>query len=109
MSLSEGLSKDNPETNPITITSKAVSHMAEQFSWVLLPYCSVPGRPFLIKSLALSACVSPWKIHFQVLDKSSLSGPGRGGPPSSCNTTTKDKVSMVNMMGSRIKAEIKML
>ena len=36
------------------------------------------------KSLALSACVSPWTIHFWVLDKTPLSGPGRGPP--SCNS-----------------------
>ena len=51
---------------------KAVSHMAEQFSWVLSPSCSLPRCPVPIKSLALSACVSPWIIHFQVLDKSPL-------------------------------------
>ena len=48
-----------------------------------LPYCSPPGCPFPIKSLALSADVSPWTIHFQVLDKSPVLGPGRD--PSSCN------------------------
>ena len=39
--------------------------------------------PFPIKSLALSAHVSR-TIHFWVLDKSPVSGPGRGPP--SCNT-----------------------
>ena len=39
--------------------------------------------PFPIKSLALSAHVSPQTIHFRVLDKSPVSGPGRGPP--SCN------------------------
>ena len=57
--------------------------MAEQFSWVPSPSCSPPGCPFPIKSLALSAHVSPWSIHVQVLDKSLVSGPGRG--PHSCN------------------------
>ena len=80
---SECLAKDNPETNPITIKPETASHMAEQFSWVPLPCCSPPGGPFPIKSLALSAHVSPWTIHFRVLDKSPVSGPGRG--PSSCN------------------------
>ena len=38
--------------------------MAEHFSWVSLPYYS-PSRPlFPIKSLALTAHVSPWTIHF---------------------------------------------
>ena len=36
---SERLAKDNLETNPITI--KPGSHMAEQFSWVPLSYCSL--------------------------------------------------------------------
>ena len=80
---SEWLAKDNPETNPITIKPETASHMAEQFSWVPLPYCSLPRHPFPIKSLALSAHVSPQKIHFWVLDKSPVSGPGRGPP--SCN------------------------
>ena len=48
-----------------------------------LPYCSPPGCPFPVKSLALSALVSPRIIHFRVLDKSPVSGPGRD--PSSCN------------------------
>ena len=46
------------------------------FSWVPLPYYSPPGCPFPIKSLALSAHVSPWTIHSWVSDKSPLSGPG---------------------------------
>ena len=87
---SERLAKDNPETNPITINPETASHVTEQFSWVLLPYCSPPGCPFPIKSLALSVLVSPWTIHFRVLDKSSVSGPGRG--TSSCNTTISSSV-----------------
>ena len=58
--------------------------MAEQFSWVPLPYCSPPKCPFPIKSLALSAHVSPQTSHFRLLDKSSVSDPGRGPP--SCNS-----------------------
>ena len=54
-----------------------------QFSWVPLPYCSPPRCPFPIKSLALSAHVSPRTIHFRALDKSPVLGPGRGLP--SCN------------------------
>ena len=61
--------------------------MAEQFSLVPLPYCSPRGWAFPIKSLALSAHVSPRTVHFQVLDKSSVSGPGRGPP--SCNKINK--------------------
>ena len=48
-----------------------------------LTCCSPPGCPFPIKSLALSAYGSPWSVHLWVLDKSPLSGPGRGPP--SCN------------------------
>ena len=77
------MAKDHPETNPITIKPDIVSHVAEQFSWVPLPYCSPPGCPFPIKSLALSAHMSPRTIHFQMLDKSPVWGPGRGPP--SCN------------------------
>ena len=77
---SEWLAKDNPETNPTTIKPETSSHVAEQFSWVPLPSCSPLGHPFPIKSLALSAHVSPWTIHFRVLDKSPLLGPGRGSP-----------------------------
>ena len=79
----EWLAKDHPETNPITIKPETVSHAAEQFSWVPLPSCSPPGCSFPIKSLALSAHVSPRTIHFRVLDKSPVSGPGRRPP--SCN------------------------
>ena len=82
----EWLARDNPEPNPITIKPKTVSHVAEQFSCVPLPCCSPPGCPFPIKSLALSARVSPRTIHFRVLDKRPLSGPGKDPP--SCNTTT---------------------
>ena len=60
---SERLAKDNLETNTINIKPKTASHVTEQFSWVPLPYCSPPGCPFPIKSLALSAHVSPWTIH----------------------------------------------
>ena len=76
---SEWLAKDNPETNSITIIPKTAGHVAELFSWVPSPYCSPPGCPFPIKSLALSAHVSPWAIHFWVLDKSRF-GPWKGSP-----------------------------
>ena len=77
------IGKGHPETNPITIKPDIAGHMAEQFSWVPLPYCSPPSCPFPIESLALSAHVSPRTIHFRVLDKSPVLGPGRGPP--SCN------------------------
>ena len=81
---SEWLAKDNPETNPITIKPKTASHVAELFSWVPLPYCSPTGCPFPTKFLALSADVSPWTIHFWILDKSPVLAPERG--PLSCNS-----------------------
>ena len=80
------MAKDNLETNPIAIKPETASQVAELYSWVPLPYCSPPGCPFPIKSLALSAHVSPQTIHFRVLDKSPVSGPGRGPP--SCNSWT---------------------
>ena len=83
---SECLAKDNPETNPITIKPETASHVTQLFSWVPLPYCSPPGCPFPIKSLTLSAHTSPRTIHFRVLDRSPVLGPGRG--PLSCNIMT---------------------
>ena len=71
----EWLAKDHPETNLLTTKP-----------WD----CEPPGRavllgsltlllstrvPFPIKSLALSAHVSPQTIHFRVLDKSPVSAP----------------------------------
>ena len=56
------------------------------FFTLLLSAC----MPFPIKSLALSTCVSSQTIHFQVLDKSPLLGPGRDPP--SCNKTIKQPV-----------------
>ena len=75
---SKWLAKENPETNPIAIKLETASHVAELFSWVSLPSCSLLGRPFPIKSLAFSAHVSPRTIHFRVLDKSPVSGPETG-------------------------------
>ena len=90
---SEWLAKDCLKTNPITINSKTVS----QFSWV----CCLPRLPFPKKSLALSAHVSPQTIHFWMLDKSPLSGPGRS--PSSCNkhvckTTSPDNLNLTLLL-----------
>ena len=47
-----------------------------------------PWRHFPIKSLALSAHVSPQTIHVPVSDKSPVSGSGRGPP--SCNRQTDE-------------------
>ena len=65
---SKWLTRDNPETNPITIKPET-----EQLSWVPLPCCS-PSR--CLCPIVLSAHVSPQTIHFWVLDNSPLSGPG---------------------------------
>ena len=77
---SEWLAKDNPETNPIPMKPGATWQSCS--SWVPLTYRSPPGCPFPVKSLASSA---PRTIHFRVLDKSPVSGPGKGPP--SCNRT----------------------
>ena len=71
----EWLARDNPEPNPITIKPKTVSHAAEQFSWVPLPYCSPPRCPLPIKSLALSARVSPLSVR-----QDPTLGPWKGSP-----------------------------
>ena len=68
---SEGLARDRRKLTS-TIKPEPARHTAEQSSWL-------PGRPFAMKPLALSARVSPGKIHFQVLDKSPLSAP-EGSP-----------------------------
>ena len=67
------------KANPTSIKPETSSHEAQQF-WAPLPCCSLLEHPFSIKSFALSVFVSPRTIHFQVLDKSPLSGPGRGPP-----------------------------
>ena len=84
MSWARWLARDNSETNPIPIKPETVNHMAEQYSGVPLPCCSLPRCSFLIRFLALWAHVPPWAIHFWVLAKSPFSGPGRG--PSSWNS-----------------------
>ena len=76
----EWLVKDNVETNLVTIKPKTSSLVGEQPSWVPLLCCSPSRSPFPIKSLSLSARVSPGIIHFWVLDKSPLSDPGRESP-----------------------------
>ena len=96
----ELLVKDQPDTNPITIKPETASHAAEQFSWVPLPYCSPSGCPFPIKSLTLSAHVSPQTIHFRVLDKSPVLGPGRGPP--SCYKT-RDQIANIHKITEKAK------
>ena len=72
---SEWLSKDNAETNPITIRPETASHMAEQFSWVPLPCCSLLGCLLPLKSLALSACVSSDNSFLSVRQEPALGAP----------------------------------
>ena len=61
---SERLARDNPETNPITIKPEAVSHIAEQSSWVPSPSCSLLRRPFPRKSLfCRHACLLRQSIY----------------------------------------------
>ena len=88
-------------SSPITIKPKTVSHMAEQSSWVPLPACSLPRHHFLVKDFALSASVSLWAIHFQLLDKSPLSGPGRSAPSCNkhvCKTTSPDNLNLTLLL-----------
>ena len=78
------LAKENLETNPITIKPTTGSHVADLFSWVLLNFCSLPGHPFPIQYVALSARATPCITHSWMLDKSPLLGPGSSAP--SCNS-----------------------
>ena len=73
------MAKDSPETNPITIKPETASHVAELFSWVPFPYCSLPVCPFTIKSLAFSACVSSDNSFPSVRQESNF-GPWKGSP-----------------------------
>ena len=84
MSRGRELAKDNLKTNPITIKSKRVSHIAEQFSWVPLPCCSLPWLPFPIKPFVLFAHVYLQTIHFRMSDKSLFLGSGRDPLPATC-------------------------
>ena len=96
------MARDAPETELITIKPESVSHAAEPFSWAPLRCCSLPGRSFLIKALALSAHVSPWTIHFWVLSKNPHLGLG-SGPPSR-NTITDHCWSKSNHSSSSISS-----
>ena len=58
MPAQEMASKDNLETNPITIKSETLSHVAEQFSWVPSPCCSLPRCVLCAKLLRL--CLILW-------------------------------------------------
>ena len=97
------LARDNLETNSITMKPETVSHMVEQFSYLLvsgvpLPTGLCPG--ITSQSFALSALVSHWTIHFRMLDKSLVMGPGRDF--SSCNRITAEKITGDNTYPSRV-------
>lgn len=72
-------------SSPFTADPETVSHRESSVPGplTLTPTPRAPC-PFPVKPVALSARVSPWTSHFPVLDKSLLSGSGRGPP--SCNT-----------------------
>ena len=53
--------------------------VTKQFSWVPWPCCSLPSHAFPVKSFT-SQHMSPQTLHFPVLDKSPLWGPGSGAP-----------------------------
>lgn len=68
----------NPETNPITIKSNPVSHMAEQLSWTPLPSYSPTQAPLPNKVSCFVQHVRLLKtLHFPVVEKSPLLGPRR--------------------------------
>ena len=73
---SDWLIRDNPETIPITIKPKTVSHMAEQFSWVPLPLLSawvlLPNKIFFL----VSTCISSDSSFLSVRQELNL-GPGK--------------------------------
>ena len=77
---SEGLARDNPESNPITIKPGTASHVAEHFSWAPLPSCSPPGGPLPNKgSCFVSTCVSSNNSFLSVRQEPHL-GPWKGSP-----------------------------
>ena len=77
---SEGLARDNPETNPITIKPGTASHVTEQFSWAPLPSCSPPGGPLPSKvSCFVSMCVSSDNSFLSVRQAPHLR-PWKGSP-----------------------------
>ena len=72
-----GQTRDNLETNPITVKPKTVSHMATQFFWVPLinfssPQASVPNKVFCFVSMCGSLDNS-----FPSVRQEPLLGPGK--------------------------------
>ena len=91
--------RDNLKTHPIMIKLKTEpSGRAVLLSSLTL---LVPARVPLPKKVSfLLVCVSPQTIHFWVLDKSPLSGPGRGPP--FCNV--RKVITMVKLINITITA-----
>ena len=85
---SERLARDQPETNPMPIKPETVSHVAEQFTWVPLPFCSLPGSLFPIVFCFISMCVSLDNL-FPIVRQEPPLRPWRSLP--SCNKVTFGK------------------
>ena len=76
MSQARWLARDNPETKTFALNTETESHSSPGFPYLLLSaQVPLPSK--------VSGFVFPQMIHFWVLDKSPLLGPGR--TPPSCN------------------------
>ena len=82
------MAKDNPATNPSLEKTRLRTTRQSSSPGFSYPTTLRPRRHFPIKSLALSAHVSPQTIHVPVSDKSPVSGSGRGPP--FCNRQTDE-------------------
>ena len=85
---SKQLVRDNLETNPVTIEPETGS-CDRAVLLGSLTYCSLPGVPFPINSLALSASISSDDSFPSVRQEPHL-GPGKGLP--SCNRLCEEQV-----------------
>ena len=104
---SEWLAKDNQETNPITIKPETAEPRGRAVLLGSLTLLLSTQCPFPIKSLALSAHVSPWTIHFQVLDKGPVSGPG--SDPPSCNKLTLENEKQIYFCSQEMNIFLKFI
>ena len=79
---SRWLARDNLETNSITIKPKAVSHVAEQFSWVHLPCCSHSAQARLPSEVSCFVSTSVCSDNsFPSVRQQPTLGPWKGGRP----------------------------
>ena len=79
---SHGNWPETTETNLVTLKLEAASYMAELFSGVRLPYCSLPRAPTPHPhevSCFLSMCVS-WNNSFPTVRQEPTLGPWKGVP-----------------------------